>query len=72
VTDTIAFYHNPQSRGRIVHWIPAIVHRGTVVTECAAICAYLADAFPAAGLAPGTDDPKRGLQADPAQHILLD
>ena len=24
----------------------------TVVTECAAICAYLADAFPAAGLAP--------------------
>jgi hypothetical protein len=37
VTDTIAFYHNPQARGRIVHWIPAIV-----------------------------------LQADPAQHILLD
>jgi glutathione S-transferase len=94
MTDTIAFYHNPQSRGRIVHWmleevnapyeikvvdfnkkehksddflainpmgkIPAIVHRGTVVTECAAICAYLADAFPAAGLAPATDDPKRG------------
>jgi glutathione S-transferase len=40
--------------------IPAIVHRGTVVTECAAICAYLADAFPAAGLAPALDDPKRG------------
>jgi glutathione S-transferase len=94
MTDTVAFYHNPQSRGRIVHWmleevnapyeikvvdfnkqehksadflainpmgkIPAIVHRGTVVTECAAICAYLADAFPAAGLAPATDDPKRG------------
>ncbi len=32
--------------------VPAIVHRGTVVTECAAICAYLADAFPQAGLAP--------------------
>ena len=29
--------------------VPAIVHRGTVVTECGAICAYLADAFPAAG-----------------------
>ena len=94
MTDTIAFYHNPQSRGRIVHWmleeanapyeikvvdfekkehksdaylainpmgkIPAIVHRGTVITESAGICAYLADAFPAAGLAPKLDDPTRG------------
>ena len=34
--------------------IPAIVHRGVVVTEGAAICAYLADAFPQAGLAPPT------------------
>lgn len=32
--------------------VPAIVHDGHVVTECAAICAYLADAFPDAGLAP--------------------
>ncbi|WOF45785.1 glutathione S-transferase family protein (plasmid) [Sphingopyxis indica] len=32
--------------------VPAIVHNGRVVTECAAICAYLADAFPGAGLAP--------------------
>lgn len=32
--------------------VPAIMHKGQVVTECAAICAYLADAFPAAGLAP--------------------
>ena len=32
--------------------VPAIRHRGTVVTETAAICAYLADAFPDAGLAP--------------------
>ena len=32
--------------------VPAITHRGVTVTECAAICAYLADAFPAAGLAP--------------------
>jgi glutathione S-transferase len=40
--------------------IPAIVHKGQVVTETAAICAYLADAFPEAGLAPALDDPKRG------------
>ena len=32
--------------------VPAIVHNGKVVTENAAICAYLADAFPGAGLAP--------------------
>jgi glutathione S-transferase len=32
--------------------IPAIQHGGKVVTEVAAICAYLADAFPGAGLAP--------------------
>jgi glutathione S-transferase len=32
--------------------VPAIVHAGRPVTECAAICAYLADAFPEAGLAP--------------------
>ena len=32
--------------------VPAIRHDGGVVTECAAICAYLADAFPEAGLAP--------------------
>lgn len=32
--------------------VPALVHGATVVTECAAICAYLADAFPDAGLAP--------------------
>ncbi|HEX7034319.1 MAG TPA: glutathione S-transferase family protein [Pseudomonadales bacterium] len=35
--------------------VPAIRHGDVVVTECAAICAYLADAFPAAGLAPPTD-----------------
>ncbi len=35
--------------------VPAIRHRGVVVTEVAAICAYLADAFPAAGLAPAVD-----------------
>ncbi len=40
--------------------VPAIVHRGVVVTETAAICAYLADAFPQAGLAPACGDPARG------------
>ncbi|KPF83038.1 glutathione S-transferase [Brevundimonas sp. AAP58] len=40
--------------------VPAIRHRGVTVTECAAICAYLADAFPRAGLAPALDDPARG------------
>lgn len=32
--------------------VPAIRHGEVVVTEAAAICAYLADAFPEAGLAP--------------------
>lgn len=36
--------------------VPAIDHSGRIVTECAAICAYLADAFPAAGLAPAPAD----------------
>lgn len=39
--------------------VPAIRHGDTIVTECAAICAYLADAFPQAGLAPPTT--QRGL-----------
>ncbi|KQN09421.1 glutathione S-transferase [Sphingobium sp. Leaf26] len=36
--------------------VPAIVHNGRTVTECAAICAYLADAFPDANLAPPAAD----------------
>lgn len=32
--------------------VPTLVHGEHIVTECAAICAYLADAFPKAGLAP--------------------
>ena len=94
MADELVFYHNPMSRGRIVHWmleevgvpyqtkvlsfekrehkspdylainpmgkVPAIVHNGIVVTEAAAICAYLADAFPKAGLAPALGDPARG------------
>lgn len=81
----ITLYTNPQSRGRIAHWmieevgvpyraefldygpamktaaflainpmgkVPTLVHGEAVVTEAAAICAYLADAFPEAELAP--------------------
>ena len=38
--------------------VPTIRHGDTVVTEAAAICAYLADAFPDTGLAPPLE--KRG------------
>lgn len=40
--------------------VPALTWRGVTITECAAICAWLADAFPQAGLAPALDDPLRG------------
>lgn len=94
MSDRIIFYHNPQSRAAIVHWmleevgadyevrlidfqkgdnrrpdflavnpmgkIPTIVDRGAVVTEAAAICAYLADRFPQAGLAPAPGSLERG------------
>ncbi|MEO8812210.1 MAG: glutathione S-transferase family protein [Caulobacteraceae bacterium] len=40
--------------------VPAISRSGVVVTETAAICAWLADAFPRAGLAPAPGDPMRG------------
>lgn len=88
----LVYYTNPQSRGRIAHWmmeeigqpyetvwlgfgpdmkapaykavnpmgkVPALQHDGVVVTEAAAICAYLADAFPQAGLAPAPTSPQR-------------
>ena len=40
--------------------VPVITHHGVAISETPAICAYLADAFPAAGLAPALDDPLRG------------
>ena len=40
--------------------VPAIVCDGEVVTECAAICTFLADRFPEAGLAPGPQEAGRG------------
>ncbi|MFE8601847.1 glutathione S-transferase family protein [Archangium violaceum] len=40
--------------------VPAIRHGDTVITEAAAICAYLADAFPQANLAPAPGSRERG------------
>ncbi|AOW13009.1 glutathione S-transferase [Hydrogenophaga crassostreae] len=84
-------YTNPQSRGRIAHWmmeelgqpyqthwldygttmkapdflainsmgkVPALRHGNAVITEVAAICAYVADAFPEQGLKPAPGTPE--------------
>lgn len=90
----IIFYHNPQSRAAIAHWmleevgadyeirhidlqkgehksaeflavnpmgkIPVIVAGDTVITEAPAILAWLADAYPKAGLAPPLGSTERG------------
>jgi glutathione S-transferase len=40
--------------------VPALRHGDTIVTENAAICAYLADTFPQAGLAPPAGHKLRG------------
>ena len=40
--------------------VPAISHRGVVVTEQAAVALYLGDLLPGAGVAPAIDDPRRG------------
>ncbi|WP_309601590.1 glutathione S-transferase family protein [Sphingomonas sp.] len=47
-----AAYHaiNPMMK------VPAIVHHGRTVTECAGIIAYLADVFPEAGLGPREEE----------------
>ena len=88
----LEFFTNPQSRGRIVHWmleelgvpyttrwvqygeemkgeayravnpmgkVPALRHGDVVVTECAAICAYLADIFADKNLVPPPGHPSR-------------
>lgn len=59
--------------------VPALIHNGAVITECAAICAYLADAFPEAGLAPGARDPARApylrwlfFAAGPLEYATVD
>jgi glutathione S-transferase len=40
--------------------VPAVVHDGALITEQPAVFIYLADLFPAAGLAPPIGDPLRG------------
>ena len=88
----LTFYTNPQSRGRIAHWmmeeigesyetvwldygpamktaqylavnpmgkVPALRHGEVVITESAAICAYLADHFSDKGLIPPAGDERR-------------
>lgn len=40
--------------------VPALQEGEMIVAEQGAICAWVADRFPEAGLAPSTDDPKRG------------
>ncbi len=40
--------------------VPTLVDHGVAITEVAAICCYLADRYPMAGLAPAIDDPLRG------------
>ena len=40
--------------------VPALKHGDVVITESAAICLYLADAFPTVGLTVPVGDPRRG------------
>jgi len=40
--------------------VPALKHGDVVITEAAAICTYLADSFPQAGLTIPVGDPRRG------------
>ena len=58
-TEVIPYDQMKSDRYLAVHplgKVPAIRHGDHVVTECAAICAYLADAFPQAGLGPRDDE----------------
>ena len=41
--------------------VPALRHQDVIVTEAAAICTYLADEFPRAGLNAPVGDPRRGI-----------
>jgi len=57
--------------------VPVLTHGDAVVTETAAICAYLADAFPEVGLAPLTTDKARArylrwmfFAAGPLEHAV--
>lgn len=60
--ETVSLEYGPAMKGpeyRAINpmgKVPAIRHGAVVVTEAAAICAYLADAFPEAGLAPAVGE----------------
>ena len=41
--------------------VPALAHKGTIITEAAAICTYLADEFPQATLNVPVGSPRRGV-----------
>ncbi len=79
--DTVIVEYGPDMKGpeylaiNPMGKVPAIKHGDVIVTECAAICAYLADAFPEAGLAPDLKD--RGsyyrwlfFAAGPVEHAV--
>ena len=93
MSDDLVFYTNPMSRGRIIRWMLEELGRPyrteimgydtlksadyLAVTEVAAICAYLADAFPDAGLAPPLGKEARGpyfrwlfFAAGPLEHAI--
>ena len=58
-TEVVAYDQMKSERYLAIHplgKVPAIKHHNHVVTECAAICAYLADVFPQAGLGPRDDE----------------
>jgi glutathione S-transferase len=40
--------------------VPALADNGAFLADSAAICMYVADKYPKAGLAPAIDDPQRG------------
>jgi glutathione S-transferase len=58
-TEVIAYDQMKSERYLAIHplgKVPAIKHNGHVLTECAAICTYLADVFPEAMLGPRADE----------------
>jgi glutathione S-transferase len=58
-TEVVAYDQMKSERYLAVHplgKVPAIRHRGHVLTECAAICVYLADVFPEPGLGPREEE----------------
>ena len=56
VIDYSVMHDDDYGRVNPMRKVPAIVHGGQVVTECAAIIAYLADVYAAKGLGPRDDE----------------